>query len=220
MDEVRIWYDGYKWLGDEAVYNSYDILKFIDEGFSYRNYWFEKGSPIFLVGLFERNRFLLPSLEYLVVTEQILGAFDVDSTDPLTLLIQTGYLAIYETFTQRRRLTFRLKVSNLEVKIALSDVLIDGYTGGKASDKLGYRENLYNCQNKGELDCLEGVIRRLFASIPYRNFKNEELPSSEGYCASVLYAFFVSLDARIIPEDVNNHGQIDMTVLLWAVTSM
>jgi hypothetical protein len=37
---------------------------------------------------------------------------------------------------------------------------------------------------------------------------------AEGYYASVLYAFFLSLDAEIIPEDVSNHGQVDMTVKL------
>ena len=59
---------------------------------------------------------------------------------------------------------------------------------------------------------MESLIKRLFAGIPYRNFTNNELPGAEGYYASVLYAFFMSLDAEITPEDVTNHGQVDMTV--------
>ncbi|NCD42602.1 MAG: hypothetical protein EOL88_10975, partial [Bacteroidia bacterium] len=49
-------------------------------------------------------------------------------------------------------------------------------------------------------------------SIPYRNFTNNDLPDCEGYYASVLYAFFSSLNANIVPEDVTNHGQVDLTV--------
>ena len=58
------------------------------------------------------------------------------------------------------------------------------------------------------------VIQRLFAAIPWRNFTKNDLPGTEGYYASVLYAFFSSLDAEIIPEDITNHGQVDMTVKL------
>ncbi len=52
------------------------------------------------------------------------------------------------------------------------------------------------------------------AAIPYRNFTKNGLADSEGYYASVLYAFFCSLDATVIPEDITNHGQVDMTVKL------
>jgi hypothetical protein len=61
------------------------------------------------------------------------------------------------------------------------------------------------------------VLQRLFASIPWRNFTNNDLPNSEGYYASVLYAFFASLNAVVITEDITNHGQADMTVMLGNV---
>jgi hypothetical protein len=32
----------------------------------------------------------------------------------------------------------------------------------------------------------------------------------------VIYAFLSSLDARVIPEDISNYGQADMTVILGA----
>ncbi len=212
-EKLRRWYNGYQWLG-EAVYNPYDILLFITGEHSYRNYWFETGNPSFLVKLFEKNRYFLPDMEDPVVTEQILDSFDVEQIDPLTLLFQTGYLTIKETFTHRQRMMFRLRIPNLEVKIALGDVFIDGYTGHNPSSKLPFQDHLYNCLEQGDLEGMTGVIKRLFAGIPYRNFTGNSLPDVEGYYASVLYAFFASLDARVIPEDVTNHGQVDMTVRL------
>ncbi|MFN9682902.1 MAG: PD-(D/E)XK nuclease domain-containing protein, partial [Bacteroidota bacterium] len=59
----------------------------------------------------------------------------------------------------------------------------------------------------------EKLIHTLFAGIPWRNFTNNDLANFEGYYASVLYAFFASLNAQIIPEDITNRGQADMTIL-------
>jgi len=212
-DKIKAWYNGYSWTGRDAVYNPYDILLFIKNERAYRNYWFETGNPSFLVKLFQKNRYFLPDLEDLEVTEEVLDSFDVEQIDPVTLLVQTGYLTIEETFTRRERFMFRLKIPNLEVKIALNDQFINGYTG-LINKKIKIQDHLYTCLEKGDLKGLFGVINRLFASIPYQNFTNNDLPNCEGYYASVLYAFFSSLNASIIPEDVTNHGQVDLTVKL------
>ena len=127
MEKVRQWYNGYKWFG-EPVYNPFDILLFISEAYQYRNYWFESGNPGFLLKLFEKKRYFLPSLEGVEVTEEVLDSFDVEKINPLTLLFQSGYLTIARTFTRRNRMMFELKVPNLEVKIALNDHFINAYT--------------------------------------------------------------------------------------------
>jgi hypothetical protein len=67
---------------------------------------------------------------------------------------------------------------------------------------------------QADLPALIATIKRLFAGIPWRNFTGNDLPEAEGYYASVLYAFFASLDAEIIPEDLTNHGQVDLTLKL------
>ncbi len=121
-NKLRQWYNGYSWLGDMAVYNPYDVLMFINKNFSYRNYWFETGNPTFLIKLFEKNRYFLPTLEGVEVTESILNSFDIEKIDPVTLLFQSGYLTIEKSFIRRERLMFRLKVPNQEVKIYLKQI--------------------------------------------------------------------------------------------------
>ena len=64
------------------------------------------------------------------------------------------------------------------------------------------------------MTALEQTIRRLFAGIPWRNFTNNDLAESEGYYASVLYAFFAAVNCTVIPEDITNHGQVDLTLIL------
>ena len=212
--KIQQWYNGYKWLGDEAVYNPFDILLFISKGFQFRNYWFETGNPGFLIELFRKNRYFLPQLQGVEVTESILDSFDIENIDPVTLLFQSGYLTIEKTFTRRDRMMFRLRVPNQEVKIALGDVFIDGYTGRHASEKIPVQDALYTCLETGDIDGMAAVIQRLFAAVPWRNFTKNSLADSEGYYASVLFALFSSLNTQIIPEDITNHGQVDMTVKL------
>ena len=215
LDAVRRWYNGYNWTGAERVYNPYDILLFISEGGRFRNYWFETGSPSFLVKLFQANRYFLPKLEDLEVTEEILEAFDIERINPITLLFQAGYLTIDHTFTFMERYMFRLKVPNQEVRIALGDQFVNAYTN-LIGEKLGLQRTLYGCLHQGDVAGLFGIIKRLFAGIPWRNFTNNNLADFEGYYASVVYAFLSSLNARVIPEDITNYGQADMTVMLGA----
>ena len=93
-EEIKRWYNGYNWLG-ESVYNPFDILLLFSEKI-YRLYWFETGTPTFLIKLFQKNRYYLPSLEEMKVGEELLSNLDVDYIFPENLLFQTGYLTIKE----------------------------------------------------------------------------------------------------------------------------
>ncbi|HCO12004.1 MAG TPA: hypothetical protein DIT19_02100, partial [Desulfonauticus sp.] len=61
MEKVKRWYNGYNFLKDN-VYNPFDILQFISNNFLFRNYWFETGTPSFLIKLIKEKKYFLPSL--------------------------------------------------------------------------------------------------------------------------------------------------------------
>ncbi|WP_061547362.1 ATP-binding protein [Cylindrospermopsis raciborskii] len=212
-EAVRSWYNGYNWTGPESVYNPYDILMFIDKGKIFHNYWFETGNPTFLVKLFQANRYFLPNLEHLEVTEEILESFEVERINPVTLLFQSGYLTIDHTFIRRHRSMFALKIPNMEVRLTLNDHFINAYTE-IVNEKSAIQDSLYEYMCNGDLESTVKALKRLFAGIPWRNFTNNDLANFEGYYASVLYAFLSSLNARIIPEDITNYGQVDITAIL------
>ena len=212
-EEVKRWYNGYSWTGSETVYNPYDILLFIKKRMVYQNYWFETGSPTFLIELFRKNQYFLPDLENIEVFQSTLSSFEIESLNPLTLLFQAGYLTIEKTFIDRGKLVYRLKIPNQEVRLALNDYFIEDYIGSSIGLK-SRQDDLYNALSTGNIASFEQHIRALFAGIPWRNFTNNDLANFEGYYASVLYAFFASLNAQIIPEDITNRGQADMTILL------
>ncbi len=212
--QLKDWYNGYQFLG-EPVYNPYDILLFISEGHRYRNYWFETGSPAFLIKLFQQRQYFLPDLEIIEVGEEILDSFDVENISPITLLFQSGYLTIRESVTRFGGQPFyKLRHPNQEVRQSFATQLAGSYSQQPAEMRNKIQHHLHDALASGDLPALEAHIKALFAGIPWRTFTQNELADNEGWYASVLYAFFSSLNARITPEDISHHGQADLTIEL------
>ena len=82
------------------------------------------------------------------------------------------------------------------------------------SEKFAFQDKLYDIFEQGDLESLEGVLKSLFASIPYNNFTNNKIADYEGYYASVIYAYFASLGFDIIAEDTSNKSRVDLTLKL------
>jgi hypothetical protein len=210
--KLKDWYNGYHFLG-EAVYNPFDILLFISEHQSYRNYWFETGNPSFLMKLFRQNRYFLPDLEKIEVGEEILDSFDIERIHPITLLYQAGYLTLDQVEEAAwGGQVYHLRVPNKEVKLALNNQLFTDYS--QQFDVISHQKSLYKALFNADFPTIQQYIQSLFAGIPWRNFTKNDLPDAEGYYASVLYAWMSSINATVIPEDVSCHGQVDLTILL------
>jgi hypothetical protein len=60
-DEIRHWYNGYNWRG-EAVYNPFGLLLLFQER-EFRSFWFETGTPTFLVDMLTERKVYLPALQ-------------------------------------------------------------------------------------------------------------------------------------------------------------
>jgi hypothetical protein len=211
-DELQAWYNGYSFVG-EPVYNPYDILLFIQKNKSFRNYWFETGTPSFLIRLFTQNRYFLPELDTIEVGEESLSSFEIEALEPVTLLFQSGYLTIKSQRVAMKRLLYTLGFPNREVRTAFNDHLVAGYTG-LTYGKVRYEMGVYEALSQNDMPALEHAITRLFAGIPWSNFTHNRLSHFEGYYASVLYALFAATGCETIPEDVSNRGQVDLTVKL------
>jgi hypothetical protein len=115
--------------------------------------------------------------------------------------------------TRRGKIEYRLKLPNEEVKSSFNDVVLDFLTNQR-SDKLVYQNDIYDAICDAKLDDLENSLKSMFASIPYNNFTNNNLPHYEGYYASVIYVYFQSLGINIIGEDVTNKARIDLTLFI------
>ena len=87
-------YDVYHFREDSVgVYNPFSLLKALKRG-EIKDYWFETGTPTFLVETLKRNNYELENLTREEVTADLLGSLDSIDSNPLPLLYQSGYLTI------------------------------------------------------------------------------------------------------------------------------
>ena len=76
-DEIRDWYNGYSWRGAEKVYNPFDVL-LLFRNREFGAWWFETGTPTFLVETLIRRGVTPLMLEGMTGSAGLLGTFDVD----------------------------------------------------------------------------------------------------------------------------------------------
>ena len=210
-DEIRRWYNGYSWLGEEKVYNPFDILLLFDRR-RFGAWWFETGTPTFLVETLISRGVGALSLDNMLGSDDLLSAFDVDHIATEALLFQTGYLTICRTEPRGGELYYRLSYPNQEVRQSLNRSLLNHLTDNP-SQHTAHRARLYDLLLVNDFVGLESLFKAFFASIPYQWHTNNDIANYEGYYASVFYSYFESVGLDIVVEDSSSHGRLDMAVL-------
>jgi hypothetical protein len=209
-DEIRRWYNGYNWLG-ESVYNPFDVLLLFDRR-EFLPYWFETGTPSFLIKVLAERRMHTPDLGRLQASAQLLATFDVDAMATEALLFQSGYLTIASAQHRPGRLELKLKYPNLEVQASLNEALLQHFSGDLSAPGPQV-SRLWEVLQAGDPTALRELFHAFFASIPHDWYRNSPIAQFEGYWASVFYSHFAALGLDIVVEDATNKGRIDMTVL-------
>ena len=209
-EEIRTWYNGYNWLGEEQVYNPFDVL-FLFRRRAFGAYWFETGTPTFLLEMLLARGVSALALEGLLSSEELLSAFDVDHIATEALLFQTGYLTIRRAESRGGEMFYRLGYPNREVQQSLNKSLLSHLTGNP-SRRVEHSARLYDLLLVNDFEGLETLFEAFFASIPYQWHTNNEIANYEGYYASVFYSYFASLGLSITVEDSSREGRLDMAV--------
>ncbi len=207
LDELKKWYNGYNFLG-EGVYNPFDILLFFSKGKIYSHYWFETGSPSFLIEVLREKSFFLPKLENLEINESDLGSFDIDDIKIETLLYQTGYLTIKKVETVFNQRTFYLTYPNLEVRTALNERIFKYLL----TDSILKRGSSLKAIQRKDMEAFKNSIFQVFATLPYNSYTKNDMQNYEGYYANIIYSYLSGLGIEFRAEDVTNHGRIDLTI--------
>ena len=210
-DQIRDWYNGYSWLGDEKVYNPFDILLLFRRR-RFAAYWFETGTPTFLVETLFKRRVSSLDLGALEGSDELLSTFDVDDIATEALLFQTGYLTITDEEDFGGEPVYRLGYPNREVRQSLNRSLLR-YLVRDATRQRANSTQLYRLLEANDFAGLEALFHAFFASIPYEWYTNNDIARYEGYYASVFYSYFAGLGFDITVEDSSSHGRLDMAVL-------
>ncbi|MEN9868235.1 MAG: hypothetical protein RL748_3825 [Pseudomonadota bacterium] len=215
--KIRKWYNGYNWTG-QAVYNPFDLLLFFANR-QFRPWWFETGTPGFLIKLMAERGFYTPRLAQMRTGPELISTFDVDQITVEALLFQSGYLTITaEEELLSGMVRYTLGYPNLEVQFALNASLLGAYTqDASSSDQL--RTRLYDLLVAHDIPALRELFQAFFSGSPDRSLPNHwytqnPIAQYEGFYASVVYSYFASQGFDLRVEDATNHGRIDMTLIL------
>ena len=209
-EQVREWYNGYSWLGEEKVYNPYDVLLLL-RGRKFAAHWFETGTPAFLVDLLFERRVSSVALEEMVSTAKLLSAFDVGRIGTEALLFQTGYLTITAEETLGGMALYRLGYPNREVRQSLNEYLLS-HLVQDAARQTANSMRLARLLEAVDCDGLRGLFHAFYASIPYHWYTNNDIAHYEGFYASVFYSYFAALGYEIVVEESSSNGRLDMAV--------
>ena len=193
------------------MYNPFDVLLLFSKR-EFGPYWFETGTPTFLIETLLRRQVDVPSLDGLRSDDALLSRFDARDMAPEALLFQTGYLTIRD---EERAFDgtplYRLGYPNHEVRRSLNASLLAALTPPDAVRRnpgLTLVERLRARDFAG----IERLVRGLFASIPYEWHTRNEIARYEGYYASVFYAWLAAVGLDVTVDDSSSRGRADLAV--------
>ncbi len=208
--EMRRWYNGYNWLGEERVYNPYDVLNLFDRR-EFKSWWFRTGTPKFLYQLITENEFPAVELESGPIDEGRLTRFDVGDIDLRSLMFQSGYLTIREKRRIENDTLYTLEYPNLEVRKNFNSGFL-AHMGQNEAHASKDGNALLEHLKQNDFDGFSGLLHAVCAGIPHRWYTNTALAGYEGHYLSVLYMHLNAAGANVVAEESTVRWQSDLVV--------
>lgn len=202
--EIKQWYNGYSWDGENFVYNPFSILNMLTER-SFGNFWFSTGTPSFLITLIKNRQSDLTGFENLPVKSYTFDSYDIENMDIAGVLFQTGYLTIKRITIEDNDKTYELSYPNQEVRDSFLTCLFGEYTKKELSSTTRILERMRKTIAADDMDRFIQEVKALFASIPYHIFIGDR----EAYYHSIIYLVLRLNGAAVTCEDPTNIGRID-----------
>ena len=213
-------YDGYM-FSERApeVYNPFSLFKAFDSQ-KLGNYWFESGTPTFLIRQMKKFNTDITSLDSLEVSA---SAFDKPTeamTTALPLLYQSGYLTIkgYD----REGEVYTLGIPNQEVQTGYAEGLMPTYIGIDSTDvQTGFALKFWRALKKDDVELALREMQAYLAGLPYvEGFKRklEQVAVAEGFYEYTFYLVFSMLNVYVRTQVKCRGGRIDVVVLMPQTT--
>lgn len=203
-EQLQKWYNGYSWDALVKVYNPFSLLKFFHDK-KLGNYWFETGTPTFLIEQIRKNEYDISEIEKVEVSEYVFDSCDMDNLDLTCLMFQSGYLTVKKINKEiDGSLSYSLAAPNFEVKQSIVNHVMGNYAAIEVGKiKPPYLAMLTQLK-AGKIDDFVTKLKSILAAIPYNLYVNEER-----YYHSIFYLVMSLLGAKIDAEVLTDKGRID-----------
>lgn len=202
--ELKACYDGYHFVEDsEGVYNPFSVLNtFYKMKFS--SYWFETGTPTYLVELLKRTHYDLGRMAHVETDADVLNSIYGDE-DPIPVIFQSGYLTI-KGYDKEFGL-YRLGFPNREVEEGFIKFLVPFYTRFNKVEAPFEIQRFVKELRAGDIDAFFKRLRSFFADTPYELVSELEL-----HYQNVLFILYKLLGFYVKAERHTSDGRIDLVL--------
>ena len=206
--KIKDWYNGYRFEENaKTVYNPVSLAQFFENGGKFNNYWFSTGTPSFLMELTKQKDFNFGAALKEAVPQVAFNAFEIDNIDPLTLLLQTGYITIKGTEERFGQTWYFLDFPNREVAGAFSAYILNSYAGKTQTVSVQFTAEIATALLNKDLKKLRKAMEVFFAGIPYTSHKKQESTFQ-----TIFFSIFRLLGLYVEAESATNDGRIDAVV--------
>jgi len=204
VDKMTKQYDGYHFaLQTDALFNPFSVLNTLKFG-TFRNYWFQTGTPTYLVDLLKESDYDLRLLvEGIQAKPSDFAEYRADVKNPIPMIYQSGYLTI--TGYDKEYDMYILGFPNEEVRYGFLYFLMPYYT--EISNGTFHIANFCKELKAGDTEAFMERLKVFFAGMSYElNNKNEK------HYQAIFYVVFTLMGQYVQPEVRSAKGRADAVV--------
>ncbi|MCI6861680.1 MAG: ATP-binding protein, partial [Prevotella sp.] len=206
IEKLRRMYDGYHFDEDSpGMYNPFSVLNTF-QARKFGSYWFETGTPTYLVELLRRHYYDLEEMATSEVTSDVINSIDAESTNPIPVIYQSGYLTIkgYDKEFQMYRLGF----PNQEVEEGFIKYIAPFYLDNREERSVFDIRSFTSDVREGKPEQFLSRLKSLFASAPYDSVKGDK----ENHFQNMMWVVFKMMGFYSHTEYHTSDGRIDLLV--------
>jgi len=203
LEQLRWWYNGYRFhSAAETVYNPISVNMFFNRQ-EFKNFWFETGTPSFLISMLKEKGLYNFSLTPL--DEYTFDSFDLENLNPYGLLYQTGYLTLK---SRTEYGMYELDYPNNEVRKAMNGYLLEAFSGIQSGHTLSLVFKLETLLIDQKVDQVMTTLQGMFKTIPYQ--LHEHYP--EKFFHAAVHLLFTFMGIKVQSEVCTSDGRVDAVV--------
>lgn len=202
---IKEQYDGYKFRQNGInIYNPFSLLNCFATG-EMGSYWFETGTPSFLVQVMQKDNFCLPDMTKEEVTSDLLNSIESIDVNPLPLIYQSGYLTI-KSYDKEFK-TYTLGFPNREVEEGFIQYLLPYYTNVEKNRSAMFIGNFIKDLEKGKPEEFMKRMEIMFSDTDYKIVGDAELYFQNAfYLITKMLGFYAEIEHAI------SDGRMDMII--------
>lgn len=197
-------YDGYHFRqNSEGIYNPFSVLNtFAKQEFG--SYWFETGTPTYLVELLKQNHYNLEQMSHEETNSEVLNSIYADES-PIPIIYQSGYLTIKDY--DPRFENYILGFPNREVEEGFIKFLMPFYTNMNKVESPFEIQQFTRVIESGQPDAFLRRLQSFFADTPYELIRDLEV-----HYQNVLFIVFRLVGFSVKAEYHTSEGGVDLVL--------